>query len=145
MRADRPPTEATAADEDSRRRADRRVPWRIFVALGAFVGLTAVIYGATSKEHAGTAMLTVASILGLWCGVFLWRNTRRFESPGEAGSPDGDGTAYLPDASPWPVGIGVGLALTLNGLLVGIWFLVPGVMVLGLSLAGFARQSRHRW
>ena len=51
---------------------------------------------------------------------------------------------YLPDASPWPFGIGLGVTLLLNGLLIGTWFLVPGVMVLALSIAGFARQSRHR-
>lgn len=131
------------AAEGARRRRDGRVPWRVFGAVGAFVALDAVIYGATSKEHAGTAMLAVASILALWCGTFLWRNARRFESAGPEVA-EGEAAAYLPDASPWPVGIGLGVALALNGLLVGTWFLVPGLMVLAISLAGFARQSRHR-
>ncbi|QXC61528.1 cytochrome c oxidase subunit 4 [Aquihabitans sp. G128] len=125
-------------------RADSQVPWRIFAFIGAFVLVISIIYGATSGEEAGAVMLTVAAILGLWCAVFLWRNLRRYEA-GTSGHRGGDHEAmYLPEASPWPFGIGLGLTLVLNGLLIGTWFLVPGVMVLVLSLAGFARQSRHR-
>ncbi len=125
-------------------RADARVPWRVFGFVGAFVGVIAVVYWFTSYEEAGSAMLAVAAVLGAWIGTYLWRNLRRYEAGG-AGEPGGDTAAmYLPEASPWPFGIGLGVALVLNGLLIGSWFLVPGVMVLALSLAGFARQSRHR-
>ena len=122
---------------------DGRVPWRVFGFVGVFIGLSAILYGATSKEHAGTAMLVTASALALWVGAFLWRNARRFEEAGTASAEHGE-EAYLPTASPWPVGIGLGLTLSLNGLLIGTWFLVPGAMVLAVSIAGFARQSRHR-
>lgn len=143
--ADDVAAEAAGADRDV------QVPWRVFAFVGVFVGAAAILYGATSKEDAGTAMLVTASILALFCGTFLWRNASRYER-GNAERGDGDGAVaasheevlYLPTASPWPIGIGAGLALALNGLLIGTWFLVPGVMVLAISLAGFARQSRHR-
>ncbi len=124
-------------------RADAQVPWRIFGAVGVFIAVIALVYGVTSGEHAGGVMLSVAAILGLWCGTFLWRNLRAFEA-GTAHDEVDPSDAYLPEASPWPFGIGLGATLILNGLLIGSWFLVPGVMVLVLSLAGFARQSRHR-
>lgn len=124
-------------------RADAQVPWRVFGFVGAFIGVITAIYWFTSYEEAGTAMLFVAGVLGLWCSVFLWRNLRRFEA-GTAGHPGGHDAMYLPEASPWPFGIGLGVTLVLNGLLIGSWFLVPGVMVLAVSIAGFARQSRHR-
>lgn len=124
-------------------RHDAPVPWRIFVSIGVFLGVITVIY-LPADEAAGTVMLAVASMLGLFCGVFLWRNLRKFEAGG-AGEVGGDHAAlYLPDASPWPIGIALGVTLVLNGLIIGAWFLVPGVMVLALSIAGFARQSRHR-
>jgi hypothetical protein len=134
---------ATEVGETELVSRDARVPWRVFIAVGVFVGVSAIVYGATSKEHAGTAMLLVASILALWCGTFLWTNARRLGSGSSAEHVEGD-AEYLPEASPWPVGIGLGLALSLNGLLVGTWFLVPGLMLLAVSLTGFARQSRHR-
>ena len=124
-------------------RADAPIPWRIFAFIGVFIGVLAVIYVPTD-EAAGIVMLAVAAILGLFCGVFLFLNLRRFEA-GSTGDVAGDASAlYLPDASPWPFAIGLGVALLLNGLLIGAWFLVPGAMVLAVSVAGFARQSRHR-
>ena len=125
-------------------RADAQVPWRIFMGVGVFIGVIALVYGP-ADEAAGKVMLAVAAMLGLFCGTFLWLNLRRFEA-GNAGDVGGDDDAlYLPEASPWPFGIGLGVTLVLNGLLIGAWFLVPGTMVLVLSLAGFANQSRHRW
>lgn len=126
-------------------RADEQVPWRVFAAVSVFVLGAAILYGVTSGEEAGATMLAVSSLLAGWCGVFLWRNARRFEAGhGAHAQAEGHDAMYLPEASPWPFGIGIGLTLVLNGLLIGTWFLVPGVMLLGVSLAGFARQSRHR-
>lgn len=125
-------------------RADAQVPWRVFLGVGIFIAVIAAVYVATSYEESGSVMLIVAAILGLWCGVFLWRNLRKFEA-GQAGEVAGDhGAMYLPESSPWPLGIGLGVTLVLNGLLIGTWFLVPGVMVLAVAVGGFARQSRHR-
>ncbi len=125
-------------------RADEHVPWRVFGAVGCVLAIIGVIYWFTSYEEAGSVMLTVAAVLGLWCATFLWRNLRRFEAGG-TGEPGGEhGSVYLPEASPWPLGIGLGVTLVLNGLLIGSWFLVPGAMVLAVAVGGFARQSRHR-
>lgn len=128
-------------------RADGQVPWRVFVGIGGFVLASSALYGVVSGEEAGTAMLVGAGVLALWCGIFLFR-TSRHRAPGPTGpvafgdhrEPD----HYLPEASPWPLGMGFGLALVLNGLLIGTWFLVPGSVVLAVSVAGFAQQSRHR-
>jgi hypothetical protein len=142
-RAGRPLTvdHSEVDDADSK---DHKVPWRIFLGVGTALGVIAAIY-LPSGEEAGTVMLLVASTLGLWCGIFLWRNDRALES-GKAvdAAHAGQEALYLPVSSPWPLGIGAGLALVLNGLIIGIWFLVPGVMILAVSIGGFARQSRHR-
>lgn len=121
--------------------SDAQVPWRVFAAVGGVLAVISVIYGLTASEESGKIMLTVAAVLGLWCATFFWRNLRRSEASG-VGS--GHQAMYLPEASPWPFGIGLGVTLVLNGLLIGSWFLVPGVMVLAVSIAGFARQSRQR-
>jgi hypothetical protein len=123
-------------------RADARVPWRVFAGVGLVIAVIAGIYLATADERAGAVMLVLAAALALWLAVFLWSNLRRFEAGG-TGEPAGD-DVYLPESSPWPFGVGLGVTLVLNGLLIGTWFLVPGVFLLGLSLAGWGRQSRWR-
>ena len=137
--------EAISGDEASDRRADAHVPWRVFGGVGTFVAVMAAIYWFTSYENAGSVMLAVAAILGLWAGIFLWRVGRRMEaSASGSGAQAEEGLEFLPAASPWPLGIGLGFTLVLNGLLIGIWFLIPGLMVLGVAIAGWASQSRHR-
>lgn len=123
-------------------RRDRAVGWKVFGAVGTIIVIMTALY-LPSDEIAGIVMLVVAALLSFFCGVFLWRAS----GPGaEAGGAPGDEDhEFLPESSPWPFGIGLGATLVLNGLLIGTWFLVPGVAVLGASLGGFARQSRHRF
>ncbi|HEV8115865.1 MAG TPA: hypothetical protein VGP53_06480, partial [Acidimicrobiales bacterium] len=55
-----------------------------------------------------------------------------------------DETPYLPHASAWPFLVGVAALVTLNGLALGLWALVPGVIGLTGALIGYAGQSRRR-
>lgn len=138
------PLVVDSSEVDDAESKDQHVPWRFFLGIGMALGVIAVIY-LPSGEEAGMVMLVVASILGLWCGIFLWRNGRALESGKVVDAAHaGEEAMYLPTSSPWPLGIGAGLALVFNGLIIGIWFLVPGVMILAVSIGGWARQSRHR-
>ncbi|MCB0976914.1 MAG: cytochrome c oxidase subunit 4 [Acidimicrobiales bacterium] len=123
-------------------RKDRRVTWKVFAGIAGILAALTIAY-LPSEEAAGIVMLAVATLLAVVCGVFLWRAAARIdEGPGEE---EETGVEFLPTSSPWPFGIGLGATLVLNGLLIGTWFLVPGVALLGVSIAGFARQSRHRF
>lgn len=121
---------------------DAKVPWRMFLGIGAFMFLIAIIYSAMSSEAAGTVLLAVAGCLSTWCGAFLWLNTRKLHRPGADLEPHPD--HWEPPASAYPLGVAVGLALVLNGLLIGTWFLIPGATLLAVSLGGLAQESRHR-
>jgi hypothetical protein len=143
---------AAAADDDGTGHGgralidDRKVPWRVFLVIGAGVGSIGVIYWATAYEEAGTVMLIVATVLAVWVAVYLWLRER----PDEAG----DGTAlaagdhaveqYLPHASVWPFAIGLGAAALGVGLVLGLWIAVPGLGIMALGLGGFIRQTRRR-
>lgn len=121
---------------------DRLVPARVFLAIGGFVLVIAVIYWATAYEEAGTALLVLAAALSLWCGAYLWLQQR---SPAdEHDHPGHEEPAFLPHASPWPFVMGVGAFLLANGFLVGGWFFTPGAAVLALGVGGFVRESRAR-
>jgi hypothetical protein len=123
---------------------DMVVARRIFLFVGNAVGTMSLIYLLT-EDDAGQMLLGVTSLLGLVCGGFLWLGLRDSRAP----SPDArhagpEPAPYLPHASVWPFAIGVAAFLITNGLILGIWFLVPGALLLFIAVIGFGRQSRHR-
>ena len=139
---------------------DLLVQWRIFGGIAVFIAAIGTLYWFTSYEEAGSAMLALASALALLVlvvlvlhsakvvlvpiallvGVFLWRQDRA----SAAGTPTHGTDEYLPAASIWPFGIGVSAFLTFNGLILGLGYAVPGIILMVMSLAGFVRQSRAR-
>ncbi len=113
---------------------------RIFLGIGAAVAIMAAIYARASYEEAGTVMLALAACLSLVCGTYLWFQTRGTAHD----DPLTDDGMYLPHSSIWPFWIGVAAFLMTNGLVLGIWFLVPGALLMVGGLVGFIRQSRAR-
>jgi hypothetical protein len=127
---------------DAGRLGDLTITTRIFAAMGTIVTVMALIYWFTSYERAGTAMLALASVLLLSCATFLFREDhRRAPAPEDEA---GDHPHYLPDSSPWPLGVGTAIFLVANGLILGWEFAVPGAVLLVGSMIGFIRQSRLR-
>ena len=118
---------------------DLLVQWRIFGGIAVFMAVIGAVYWFTSYEEAGSAMLALASALALLVGVYLWRLDR-----GAAPAPAHEEAEYLPEASIWPFGIGVSAFLTFNGLILGLGYAVPGIVLMVMSLSGFIRQSRAR-
>jgi hypothetical protein len=133
--------------------SDHAVPWRVFLGVAAFVAVLGVVYWFVTYEDAGTTLLALASGLGLMFGGYLFVQDRRrtgATGTGHAGRaaarppepPSGD--HYLPEASVWPFGIGVGLFLAVNGLILGLAWTLPGAVLVATSVGGFVRQSRQR-
>jgi hypothetical protein len=126
---------------------DRAVPWRVFLAVGAFVLVVGGIYWGTAYEEGGTVMLIVAGLLSLWIGAYLWLRSRTPPAgavEADAGREPEEVAHYLPHASVWPFAIGLGAATVANGLVLGIWLIVPGALLMVLGIAGFVRQTRRR-
>ena len=147
-------TEGPAGHEARPPVDDRKVPFRVFAFIGAFITVLAIIYWSTAYEEAGVVMLLVAAVLALWIDAYLWLHERP-EPGARAGAPAGTGAAgtgaevggvahYLPHASAWPLAIGLGGATVANGLVLGLWVIVPGVALLLLGIGGFIRQTRRR-
>jgi Cytochrome c oxidase subunit IV len=164
-----PGTEGPAGHELGVPVDDRNVPWRVFAAIAVIVGAMAVIYWATAYEEGGTVLLVLTAVLACWIGTYLWLQLRgerddeghaapltageaaggeAVAAAGRAGPGSGAGERgvghYLPHASAWPFAIGLGAAAVANGLVLGLWLLVPGVGLLALGIVGFVRQSRRR-
>ena len=123
---------------------------RIFLGIGAFLVLASVLYGVTSEEWAGTTMLLLAGSFGLATGGYLTVAAARTPAVADEGAPADEGQgpdlgdAYLPHASVWPFALGLGAVVVANGFALGLWALVPGVILTTLALVGYARQSRRR-
>lgn len=132
--------------------AGMRVQARIFLGIATFLVLAAILYGVTSSERAGTTMLLLAGGMALIVGAYLSVQARTMTDASEpdraggggAAEPAAQGEAYLPHASIWPFGMGMGLVVMTNGLALGLWAVIPGALLAASCLWGFARQSRRR-
>ena len=118
-----------------------RVQWRIFLGLAGFIAFLGVIYWFVSYEDAGTTLLGLAAGLALLCGGYLFVQGRK-RPAAESSHPPAE--EYLPHSSVWPFGIGFGLFLAVNGLILGPAWTLPGAVLVATSVGGFVRQSRHR-
>lgn len=116
-----------------------KVVGRAYLGLGLLVALMGVVYWLTSYENAGTTMLALAACLALFVGGYLALTARRATTHG-----GGEAAPYLPHASVWPFFVGAAALVAANGLALGLFALVPGVIALGVALAGYAGQSRRR-
>jgi hypothetical protein len=119
----------------------------MFLGIGLFVGIVTAIYWFTSYEDAGSVMLLFTAGMALWFGVFLTLWQRRADAvtvEAAASQAPVVTAAYQPHASVWPFVMGLGAATLINGLVLGIWVVVPGAAILILGLGGFIRQTRRR-
>ncbi len=122
---------------------DYKAEYLVFGGIGLLVLTWATVYWLTSYEDAGTTMLLVGSILLLSMAGYLLVQHRRLDEEAEAGEAEAT-PPWFPHASLWPFGIGLAGFLIANGLILGVWFVIPGGLVLAASVLGYARESRRR-
>jgi hypothetical protein len=122
----------------------------LFGSLGAFYLLLAIVYAVAAYEWAGVALLAFGALFSFIAAVYFAVDLRdvqhdvtELEEAAAAAPPSHEGL-YLPHTSVWPIGVGLGTALTLAGIAIGWWVLLPGAALLVHSLIGFAAQSRDR-
>jgi hypothetical protein len=120
----------------------------IFGATAAFFVVIGLIYWFTSYENTGTTLLATAAGLGVLPGAFLlWRS--RLMSPRPQDLPDAvqaDGAGEMgtfPGPSIWPLTLAGGAALSLVGLVFGIWSALPGGALVVFALIGATAESRR--
>jgi hypothetical protein len=153
-------TEPVVAEEESERddagrdadepgSAGWRLQAQIFGTVGVFIALIGVIYWIVSAEHVGTTLLALTATMALLTAVYVGYPRKSHPlGPGEPvehepGHDPHDGV-WFPEASIWPFAIGGGMVLVANGLLLGLWLLLPAAIFLLWALAGMIRQGRER-
>lgn len=120
-----------------------RAAYRLFGGIGVAIRAGGVRSWLSSSEDAGTVMLLLAAALLLSTAAYLFVQHRRLEAPADAGD-EAVIEPWFPHASIWPFGMGLSGFLVANGLVLGLWFVIPGVLLLAASTLGYARESRRR-
>ena len=128
-------------DEDPDK-AGMRVEARMYLVIAGFLAVAFAVYLLASYEEAGVVLLLVGAVMGVFIGGYLERQARVRTDP--AALEHAAAGEYLPHASIWPFGLGVGALLMANGLALGLWAVLPGAALMAGSLWGFARQSKFR-
>jgi len=119
-----------------------RVEARMYLVIAGFLVVAFAVYLLASYEWAGVVLLLVGAVMGVFIGGYLERQARvRTDAAAIEGAAAGE---YLPHASIWPFGLGVGALLMANGLALGLWAVLPGAALMAGSVWGFARQSKFR-
>jgi hypothetical protein len=113
---------------------------RLFLGIAAFLIVGGTVYVVFSDEWAGKVLLLLAAGLGLIIGLFLELGVDKTTDDGA----EPEQGLYLPHSSIWPFWLGVGALVIANGFALGLWGLIPGVIIMALALLGFGRQSRRR-
>ncbi len=122
----------------------------LFAGVAGFFLLTGVGYGWWSgPEPAGTAALAVAFLMASVIAFFFDRTLRHDGSRPEdrrdgriaerAGPLD-----FFPARSPYPPVLASGAALTVLGVVFGLWLFLIGFGVLAAGVGGMVFQYAHR-
>jgi hypothetical protein len=118
--------------------------WGYVCAFGFVVG---AIYWFLTYEPAGTMLLIFMGLCGLVISGYLFLRGRRLSLPeddpegsfeDDAGTPIG----RFSMGSIWPVLMGLGIALGLEGFIYGRWLLVAGGVLFVWSTVGLMQESR---
>lgn len=112
---------------------------RVFTLVGMFFFVVSVGYGVWTQEPAGSAMLALAGGLATVTAAYLGWPRKATDEAGAA-----DDAPWFPEASIWPFAVAAAAFLVANGLLLGLWLLLPAGLVMFFAVAGFVTQSRRR-
>jgi cytochrome c oxidase subunit IV len=120
----------------------------VFAGTAAFFLVIAGVYWFTSYEDAGTAMLVACGGLGIIAGGYLlWQARGQPQGPedrDDASPVDGAGElGAFPARSVWPLALAGGAVLAAVGLVFGVWFAVPGSVLMVISATAAVVESRR--
>ena len=124
-----------------------RTESRFLLGAGAFAVAVGVVYWFISYEDAGFVLLTLMGVASaLIGGYLLYRGARlnRSEDDPDA-EPGGEAGAIVgrfSSGSIWPLVMGVGTALALQGFIYGAWLVGFGAVLFIWAAVGFMLESR---
>jgi len=120
---------------------------RLFIGGAGFFAVIGSLYWFTSYEPAGTTLLALGLPATLLIGIYLRGQQRRLglapqDQPGGSLEDALGNVVAVPAPSIWPVAVAAAAGTMAAGMVLGIWLLLPGVILLAISLIGHAITGR---
>lgn len=120
---------------------------KVFLASGTFLVASGTIYWFVAYEPAGTFLLVGCGLATYVMAGYAWTRIRRSAEPvedlGDSDPGAGAGepiTSFTMD-SPWPLVLGVGVAVLAGGLVFGPALLILGAILVVIAAIGLMRES----
>ncbi len=125
-----------------------RTEAKLMLGLGLFFGIMCAVYWNWSLENAGGVMMFSGMLLGFLPGGYFLYWSRRMKARPEddpyATQSGGAGViGSFPGTSIWPFTLGMGAFLVVLALVFGIWFLIPGLGLVGWAALGGTAEGRR--
>jgi hypothetical protein len=118
--------------------------WGYVCVFGFAVG---AIYWFLTYESAGTLMLLTMGLCGLVIASYLYLRARRpilpeDEPDGNFADAAGRSIGHFSAGSIWPIVMGLGIAIGIQGFIYGRWLLIAGALLFGWAAIGLMQESR---
>jgi cytochrome c oxidase subunit IV len=121
----------------------------LFAGAAGFFAATALVYGLTSHEEAGSVMLTLAVASLALIAVYLRTQARKTglrpedrpdADPGDAAVEIG----YFPSSSIWPLVMAGAAAVIANAFVFGVWLAILGGLLFVTAVVGYATEAQGK-
>ena len=124
-----------------------RTESRFLLGAGAFAVLVAVVYWFLSYEDAGFVLLALMGFASALIGGYLLyraHSHRRPEDDPDADYADtaGEEVGRFSSGSIWPLVMGLGTALAVQGFIYGAWLVGFGLVLFVWATVGLMLESR---
>jgi len=120
---------------------------KFLIGAGAFSVTVAVVYWFLAYEDAGFALLLFMGLASAFIGGYLlWKagRARRAEDDPDAehAAEAGATVGRFSSGSIWPLVMGLGLVVGVQGFVFGVWLLLFGILLFVWSVVGLMLESR---
>jgi cytochrome c oxidase subunit IV len=123
--------------------------FKFLLGAGGFGVVVGVVYWYFGYEPAGFLMLTFMGVAaGFYGGFILWkagRERRTFSEDDPEADPAkqvGETVGWFSSGSIWPLVMGLGAALALQGFVYGLWLFFFGAILFVWAVIGLMMESR---
>jgi hypothetical protein len=120
---------------------------RFLIGAGIFGLVTAGAYWFVSYEDTGTALLLFMGIAVAFVGGYLVVRAGKLKAAEDDPEADhekqaGQRVGYFASGSLWPLVMGAGIAIGLQGFIYGAWLLAFGALLFVWAAIGLMMESR---
>jgi hypothetical protein len=120
---------------------------RVFLLMAAFGGAVGIVYWFLSYEDAGFVLLALMGVCSAMIGGYLLYRAHAHRRPEDDPDAEYEATAgervgRFSSGSIWPLVMGIGTVLALQGFIYGAWLVGFGLVLFVWAAVGFMLESR---